>query len=251
MDSTGFNRRGLLVAGAVGAVGAGTLLAGCATSASSADASASTADSTGLPNLTPNPVIDVLAAQRVLPVLRDSSPESAMRTAQAWIEGGCRAVELTTTTPDVFHVAMMLAKERGTVGVGTLHKVQQADQAADAGASYALSFATWPGLIARCQERGLMPVPGTMTPSEVYVSLAAPLIKIFPASLLGPAYVTTLRVLLPGLRTQVTGGIGATPQESRAWLDAGATVVGVDGDMFGTSAGAASQVRDYLAAVAG
>ena len=260
MTGIGFNRRGFLAVGTVGALGAGAALSGCATAsdaAASASASHGTGSpSTGYPNTSTSPTIDTLTAQRIIPVLRDPTPDSAMRTAQAWIAAGCRAVELTTTTPDVFHVAMMLARDGITVGVGTLHNVDQVQQAADAGAAFALSFATWPGLISTATARGMLPIPGTMTPSEVYASLAAPIIKVFPASLLGRDYVRTLALLLPGIRTQVTGGIGSDPADARAWLDAGATIVGVDGDMFGPIDDVSAQLmttraRDYLAAVTG
>ena len=244
MTGIEFDRRSLFAAGAIGA--GGLLLAGCATPAAGEPTSAN-----GLPNTSPYPVVDVLAKQRIVPVLRDPTPDAAMRTAQAWIAAGCKAIELTTTTPDVFHVAQMLANDGVTVGVGTLHNVDQVNQAADSGASFALSFATWPGLIDAAIERGMVPIPGTMTPSEVVASLAAPVVKIFPARLLGVDYLRTLLLLLPGLRTQVAGAETTDPAQARSWLDAGATFIGVDGNMFGpgdsgTAAQITSRAREYL-----
>jgi 2-dehydro-3-deoxyphosphogluconate aldolase/(4S)-4-hydroxy-2-oxoglutarate aldolase len=241
-----FDRRSLFAAGAIGA--GGLLLAGCATPASGEQSSTS-----GLPNTSPDPVVDVLAQQRIVPVLRDPTPEGAMSTAHAWIAAGCEAIELTTTTPDVFHVAQMLAHDGVTVGIGTLHSVDQVNQAADSGASFALSFATWPGLIDAATKRGMVPIPGTMTPSEVVASLAAPVVKIFPARLLGVDYLRTLMLLLPGLRTQVAGADTSDPAQARIWLDAGATFLGVDGNMFGagnngTAARITSSAREYLSA---
>lgn len=241
----------------------GLALAACTTSATgaatSSDGSPSLAATpptitNGLPNTSPNPVVDLLTRQRVVPVLRDSTPESAMRSAQAWVDAGCHAIELTTTTPDVFHVAMMLARDGVTVGIGTLHNIDQVHQAADAGASFALSFATWPGLISAAKERGLVPIPGTMTPSEVVASIEAPVIKVFPAQLLGVDYLRTLLLLLPGLRTQVAGADTADPADARTWLDAGATFVGVSANMFGSvdavgQARVTSGARTYLAAL--
>ena len=250
---------------AAGTAGAGGLaLAGCATqatgatgtSAAAAAASSSSSTSDGLPNTAPNPVVDLLHNQQVVPVLRDPTPDAAMRTARAWVDAGCRAIELTTTTNDVFHVAMMLARDGVTVGVGTLHSVEQVHQAADAGASFALSFATWPGLIAAASERGMVPIPGTMTPSEVVASLAAPVVKIFPAKLLGVDYLKTLLRLLPGLRTQVAGADTTDPAAARVWLDAGATFIGIDGNMFGAvndvgEAQITLRARDYMTHVGG
>jgi len=261
----GFDRRAFLAAGTAGA--GGLALMGCATTATGATAaggasvatdSGSTAASTtdGLPNTSPNPVVSLLEKQQVVPVLRDPSPDTAMRTAQAWVAAGCQAIELTTTTPDVFHVAMMLGRDGVTVGVGTLHSVEQVKQAADAGASFALSFASWPGLISAATEHGMVPIPGTMTPTEVVASLAAPVVKIFPANILGVDYLRTLLVLLPGLRTQVAGADTADPADARIWLDAGATFVGVNANMFGPvndvgGSQITSRARDYLSHVGG
>ncbi|MEI8260905.1 MAG: bifunctional 4-hydroxy-2-oxoglutarate aldolase/2-dehydro-3-deoxy-phosphogluconate aldolase [Actinomycetes bacterium] len=244
MTGIEFDRRSLFAAGAIGA--GGLLLAGCATPASGEQSSTN-----GLPNTSPNPVVDVLATQRIVPVLRDPTPDAAMRTAHAWIAAGCKAIELTTTTPDVFHVAQMLANDGVTVGIGTLHSVDQVNQAADSGASFALSFATWPGLISAATERGMVPIPGTMTPTEVVASLAAPVVKIFPARLLGVDYLRTLMLLLPGLRTQVAGAETVEPAQARTWLDAGATFIGVDGNMFGpgnsgNSSQLTSKAREYV-----
>ena len=110
MTGIGFDRRAFLAAGTAGA--GGLALMGCATAATGAGGasvaadSGSTAASTtdGLPNTSPNPVVSLLQKQQVVPVLRDPSPDAAMRTAQAWVAAGCQAIELTTTTPDVFHV---------------------------------------------------------------------------------------------------------------------------------------------------
>lgn len=251
-----FNRRGLFAAGAVGA--GGLVLSGCSTPADATSTAGlpggpgGTVD--GLPNTSSNATVDLLADTKIVPVLRDPTPDRAMATARAWVEGGCRAIELTTTTPDVFHVAAMLAKDGVTVGVGTMRTVDHIQMAKEAGASFVPSFATWPQLIETASSLGLVPVPGTSTPTEVFASLAAPMIKIFPARILGLDYLETLRVLFPGIRTQVTGGVGLTPADARAWLAAGATIVAPPGDLLGRveeigAAALSQRVRQYRTAV--
>lgn len=225
-------------------------IAACSTS----DEAGKGAPPQGQANTSPDPTADAFAAQRVVPVLRDASPELALATARAWISGGCSVIELTTSTPDVFSAVATLADEGIYVGVGTMHSASQVDEAADAGAKFVLSFATYPELITQAFSRGITPIPGTMTPTEVYNSLAAPVIKIFPASIVGIDFVTYMKLFFPGIRTQVTGGVGSTPDETAEWLRAGATAVGVSGDVCGRVAelGEATvrdNVREYLARV--
>ena len=209
---------------------------------------------TGSPNLAPDATADQFAAQRIVPVLRNPTAEGALATARAWVAAGCSCIEFTTSTPDVFSIAQTLASEGVYVGIGTMRSADHVNSAADAGARYVLSFATFPALIDTAIDRGLTPIPGTMTPTEVFTSLRAPIIKIFPAATVGIGYLEALQIVYPGLRTQVTGGVGATPADSRAWLDAGATAVGVPGDVCGTSendgaAGVTESARRYLAAI--
>jgi 2-dehydro-3-deoxyphosphogluconate aldolase/(4S)-4-hydroxy-2-oxoglutarate aldolase len=218
------------------------------------DSDRSTTHTNGLPNLLPDATADQFAAQQIVPVLRNSTAGGALATAQAWIAAGCTCIELTTSTPDVFTVAERLSAEGAFVGIGTMRSADDVNSAADAGARYVLSFATFPALIDTALDRGLTPIPGTMTPTEVFASLRAPIIKIFPAATVGIGYLKALQVVYPGVRTQVTGGIGATPVDARAWLDAGATAVGVPGDVCGTAEtdgadAVAESVRRYLAAL--
>jgi 2-dehydro-3-deoxyphosphogluconate aldolase/(4S)-4-hydroxy-2-oxoglutarate aldolase len=230
--ASSIGRRTLFSASALGAVA----LAGCATT-SVAATSASTSgagDNDGLPNLEPNVVADAIAAQRVVPVLRDATAEAALNTARAWIAAGCTIIELTTSTPDVFSAARTLVGEGVTVGIGTMRTREHVAQAADAGASFVLSFATFPALIEEALARGITPIPGTATPTEVYVSLAAPVIKVFPAATLGIGYLEALRTVYPGIRTTVTGGITDHPADAIAWLAAGATSVGPGGNLLGS-----------------
>lgn len=187
-------------------------------------------------------------------MLRDPSPQEALATAEAWIAAGCSVIELTTSTPDVFSVVRTLADRGIYVGVGTMRSAEQVSEAAAAGAKFVLSFATFPGLIAQAQAEGITPIPGTMTPTEVFASLQAPLIKVFPAATVGIGYLEALQVVYPGIRTQVTGGIGDTPEDSVAWLKAGATAVGVAGDVCGRVADVGAEAvtqnaRVYLDAV--
>ncbi len=242
------SRRSLLVTAAASSA---AVVAACSTGSS---ANSTSPARSGAPNVDSDPTVDRFTDQRIVPVLRDPSPEKALETARAWISAGCSTIELTTSTPDVFDAARELSDEGIYVGIGTMRNAAQVEASADAGARFVLSFATFPELIDTARERGITPIPGTMTPTEVFASLAAPIIKVFPAATVGIGYLEALQIVYPGIRTQVTGGIGATPEDSLAWLDAGATAIGVSGDVCGDPSAegveAVSQrISSYLAAV--
>lgn len=241
MDETlpdGINRRNLLAAG-LGGIAAATLLGAKAADA----ATGATAD--GLPNAAHHRVLDRMARQRVIPVFRCPTWRVALANARRWIEGGATVVELTTSTPDVHRAARALVADGVTVGIGTMRTRDDVRRAAAAGASIVFAPGTFPALIDEAQRQGIVPVPGTMTPTEVYQSLAAPMIKIYPANVVGIPYLQALLAVYPELRTYPNGGFTSDPAVARAWLDAGATAIGIAGRTLGDAA----EIRAYLAAV--
>ena len=196
-------------------------------------------------------VIDELARQRVLPVLRCSDADDALATARAAAAAGCRVVEVTMSTPGVEAAIGPLVADGLVVAVGTVRDAADVHRLADAGASLVVSFWRPPGFVAAAMAAGIPAIPGGFTTHELAAAQAegAAAVKLFPASLADPSYLAALRPLLPGLRLVVTGGI--EPGGVRPWLDAGALAVGL-GSNLGTAAtvGAAEVERRCRAALA-
>ena len=234
----GIDRRGLLVAGVGGLVAAGGI------GAASADA-ATRGTMDGLPNTTHHRVLDQMARQRAVPVFRDATWQQALASARRWVSGGARVVELTTSTPNVHRAARALVADGVAVGIGTMRTREDVRRAAAAGASVVFAPGTFPALIEQAQAEGIVPVPGTMTPTEVCQALAAPMVKIYPANVVGIPYLEALLAVYPTLRTYPNGGFTADPAIARAWLTAGATAIGIAGSTFDDEAA----IRAYLAAV--
>lgn len=196
-------------------------------------------------------VLDDLAAQRVLPVLRCADAEDAIATARAAASARCRVVEVTMSTPGVEAAIAPLLEDGLAVAVGTVRDAADVARLAAAGASLVVSFWNPPGFVAAATEAGIPAIPGGFTPSELATAEAdgAAAVKLFPASFTGPSYLGALRPLLPDLRLLVTGGI--EPDGVRPWLDAGALAVGL-GSALGTAAtvGATEVERRMRAALA-
>jgi 2-dehydro-3-deoxyphosphogluconate aldolase/(4S)-4-hydroxy-2-oxoglutarate aldolase len=178
---------------------------------------------------------ELLAEQRVLSVVRAGTIPDAAALCAALAEGGIHVVELTFTTPGVDKhlaaAAAYAASPDGTgtvVGAGTVLGADMARAAVDAGASFLVTpavgrFAFDVAEVAR--EAGVPLMPGALTPSEVVAAteLGADVVKVFPASLGGPRHVSDLLGPFPDAALVPSGGV--SPDNARAFLDAGALAV--------------------------
>lgn len=169
---------------------------------------------------------------RLIMVVRAPSAAEAGRAIGAAREGGVRIVEVTFTVPDVLEVIRDLASDpEVVVGAGTVRTIEQAKQAIDAGAQFLVSPGLVDAMMPVAAEAGVLMIPGILTPSEAMraAELGAHAIKLFPASAVGPDYLTALRAPLPDLKVIPSGGVS----ESNAgdWLRAGSVAVGMAGTL--------------------
>lgn len=178
----------------------------------------------------------VLAAQRLLPVLRSAGTEAAVRRTTALLAAGCRAVELTTSVPDWAAAVARTAHledahgRPALIGVGTVTTAAQARAALDAGAAFLVSPYPAPEVREVADRRGAVFIEGGFTPGEIAAAVrAAGSAKVFPAHVGGPDFVRSLRAVLPDAVIVPTGGI--RPAEVPLWLAAGATAVGIGGGL--------------------
>ncbi len=175
-----------------------------------------------------------LAEARVLAVVRAPSADSALLAADALIAGGIHGLEITYTTPDAPAVIRELNARYGEsvyLGAGTVTTPEEAAKAADAGARFLVSPGTRRDLTAAMKETGLLVLTGALTPSEVMAAIeyGTDVVKIFPASLGGPAFLKSLRGPFPDVALMPTGGV--TADNLDAWFAAGAVAVGAGGDL--------------------
>jgi 2-dehydro-3-deoxyphosphogluconate aldolase/(4S)-4-hydroxy-2-oxoglutarate aldolase len=152
------------------------------------------------------------------------------------VEEGVRAVEVTFTTSGALDAVARLAERYGgaaLVGAGTVTTAAEATAAIDAGASFLVSPAVCPDVIATAVAAGVAVVPGAFTPTEVLAAhrAGATSVKVFPAGALGPRYLTDLHGPLPDVPLVPTGRIGI--EEIPAWLQAGAVAVGLGSPLLG------------------
>jgi 2-dehydro-3-deoxyphosphogluconate aldolase/(4S)-4-hydroxy-2-oxoglutarate aldolase len=158
-------------------------------------------------------VLDLLAADRILPVVVLSDAGQAEPLAAALLAGGLHCAEVTFRTDAAEAAIRVLAATSGLlVGAGTVLTPEQADRAVDAGARFVVSPGFGPAVVRRCQELGVPVFPGVATATEIQQALDAGLgvLKFFPAEQLGgAAMVKALAAPFGSVRFLPTGGVTA------------------------------------------
>ncbi|MCU4718627.1 bifunctional 4-hydroxy-2-oxoglutarate aldolase/2-dehydro-3-deoxy-phosphogluconate aldolase [Halapricum hydrolyticum] len=165
----------------------------------------------------------------VVAVLRDIDPEALPKVADALAAAGVTALEVTTDGHDASRTIARLAESTGDevlVGAGTVMDAATASRAIEAGAEFVVSPHLDREVVATANRRSVVVGPGVMTPTEAADAMAAgaDLLKVFPASTVGPDHLSAIRGPLGDVPIMPTGGIG--PDNVEAFFDAGAAVVG-------------------------
>jgi 2-dehydro-3-deoxyphosphogluconate aldolase / (4S)-4-hydroxy-2-oxoglutarate aldolase len=162
-------------------------------------------------------VIARLGRARVLPIATLEDADRAEAVAHALLGDGVDCIEVTLrTAAAVEAIRRVRAIDGMLVGAGTVLSPQQAAEAADAGAHFAVAPGTSPAVVEACRERGLPFFPGVATPSEIETAraLGCTTLKVFPAAQLGgPAFLRAVAAVYPDVRFIPTGGIGVDTVE--------------------------------------
>ncbi|HLS03662.1 MAG TPA: bifunctional 4-hydroxy-2-oxoglutarate aldolase/2-dehydro-3-deoxy-phosphogluconate aldolase [Actinomycetales bacterium] len=150
---------------------------------------------------------------RLVPVVVIDDAADAPALGQALIAGGLPSAEITFRTEAASAAIAALAELPDvTVGAGTVLTPQQVDVAVDAGAQYVVSPGLSRAVVERCQERGVLALPGAVTATEIQAALELGLkaVKFFPAATSGgAAAIKALSAPFPALSFVPTGGISA------------------------------------------
>jgi 2-dehydro-3-deoxyphosphogluconate aldolase / (4S)-4-hydroxy-2-oxoglutarate aldolase len=149
----------------------------------------------------------------VLPAIKLKNTADLLPVAEAMIKGGIRVHEVTMTTPGVLEAFRAIKNAFGDqlhLASGTTLDAAAAYAAIQAGVSIVVSPATIPAVIETAHRYQVACYAGAYTATEVLqvMTLGASMVKIFPASLAGPKYMTNLRMVYPDLNIIPSGGIG-------------------------------------------
>jgi 2-dehydro-3-deoxyphosphogluconate aldolase/(4S)-4-hydroxy-2-oxoglutarate aldolase len=185
-------------------------------------------------------VLDRIVDSGFVAVIRGGRPEDALRIAEACVEGGAAAVEITFTVPGAARVIEQLSKRHGperlAVGAGTVLDAETARIATLSGAQFVVSPALNPETARLCNRYQIPYMPGAGTVREIIDAMecGADIVKVFPGETLGPAFVRAAKAALPHASLMPTGGVSI--ENVREWIAAGCIGVGVGGSLTRSAA---------------
>ena len=176
----------------------------------------------------------------IVPVIRATTPQQAIRAVEAILAGGIPIVEITMTVPDAITAIRSVVqhyRKSVLVGAGTVLTSNQANACLEAGAEFLVSPGFAPVVMNCAQSHGMLAIPGALTPSEIMQAVAhgAELIKVFPCGNVGgPKYLKALRGPFPKISLIPTGGVNAS--NAAEYLKAGAFALGAGADLVDSTA---------------
>lgn len=189
-------------------------------------------------------VLSKIRASGVVAVVRAENEDQAARIADACLEGGVPAVELTFTVPRAHKVIESLAlkytKGEMILGAGTVLDPETARIAILSGAQYIVSPYFDENTVRLCNRYRVPVMPGVMTLREAVLAMeaGADILKLFPGEAFGPQMIKSMMGPLPHARIMPTGGVDVDNVDK--WIAAGAVAVGA-----GSSLTAGAKTGDY------
>jgi len=197
-------------------------------------------------------IIQKILDEKLIAILRGMDEKEIIPIAEALHKGGFRFIEVTfdLKNPDSFPstaraISLIANHFKGEVlaGAGTVVSTELLNIACDAGALYIVSPNTDPEVIRQTRKKGLVSLPGALTPSECQAAhqAGADFIKLFPIGDMGPGYLKAIKAPLSHLRFLAVGGV--TEQNIPAYLQAGAVGFGIGGNLFNKEWIAAKQLE--------
>ncbi|MFE4453527.1 bifunctional 4-hydroxy-2-oxoglutarate aldolase/2-dehydro-3-deoxy-phosphogluconate aldolase [Streptomyces sp. NPDC056796] len=177
----------------------------------------------------------LLRRTRLAAIVRGPDPDAALRTVLTLAEEGVALVEVSLNTADAFGVIRRAAAEAGpgtVIGAGTVLTEDDVARAREAGAGWIVTPALTEAVAASVRA-GLPVLAGALTPTEAVAArrAGADAVKLFPASLGGPAYLKALRDPFPETPFVPVGGVDLAGAEE--YLAHGAVAVGVGSPLAG------------------
>ncbi|WJE14191.1 bifunctional 4-hydroxy-2-oxoglutarate aldolase/2-dehydro-3-deoxy-phosphogluconate aldolase [Halobacillus sp. ACCC02827] len=182
---------------------------------------------------------EILNKLCLTPVIRGVERDKIVPITEALLGGGIKAVEITAETPGAAAMIADVKKEFGTrmlVGAGTVLDPETAKEMIASGAEFIVS----PGLnidtIKLTHRYRKLCVPGVLTPTEISQALTygVAMVKVFPAHVMGPQYIKSLKGPFPDIKVMATGGIHLGNMEE--YLTSGADAVGIGSQLVRPSA---------------
>ena len=180
-------------------------------------------------------ILDRLLSNGVFAVIRMTDTKKLKKVVEAISIGGVKNIEITMTVTNAVNAISELVRSSGNdiiIGAGTVIDTKLVPAVIDAGAKFVVSPIWDINIFKECRRRDVVYVPGCFSPTEIFQAwnAGADVIKVFPATSLGPQFFKDLSGPFPNIRLMPTGGV--TIDNVPEWLKAGAVAIGIGSDLL-------------------
>ena len=185
-------------------------------------------------------ILEVARSQGLLPPFNHTDESIAKKILDAIYAGGLRIIEFTNRSENALPVFKSLVKHAEKnlpgliVGIGTIMSAKQAKQFYKAGAQFIVAPVLTKEVGEFCVKNEVLWVPGAATPTEIVQAheWGADLVKIFPAEVLGPAFVKALKGPCPWVKVMPSGGVTLEEDNLRQWFATDVECIAISSLLF-------------------
>lgn len=180
-------------------------------------------------------IVDAILVQGMLPLFYHDDERVSIELMRTLYKAGVRVFEYTNRGKSALpnFKKMVVARNNEMpdmyLGIGTIKTVSDANVFIEAGTDFIVAPIVNPAVAEIANKLNMLWVPGCMTPTEINIAQEnkALLIKIFPANILGPEFLASIKDLFAGQLFMPTGGVEINTKNLKSWFDAGVCAVGM------------------------
>ena len=180
-------------------------------------------------------VLDSIIQQGMLPLFFYEDAEVSLEIVRTLYRAGVRVMEYTNRAKEAFEnfklIKAAVDKEMPDLffGAGTIKTKEDAVKYTDAGSDFLVAPTVNTAVGEVANKLGGLWIPGCMTPTEIHLAQenGAALIKVFPANVLGPGFVSAVSDVFRGQLFMPTGGVELNQENISGWFKAGVCAVGM------------------------
>ncbi|MFT4153065.1 bifunctional 4-hydroxy-2-oxoglutarate aldolase/2-dehydro-3-deoxy-phosphogluconate aldolase [Parafilimonas sp.] len=178
---------------------------------------------------------ELIQQQSVLPLYFHEDGDISIEVLKALYSAGIRIIEYTNRGDNALANFRKLKDACAEnykdmlLGIGTIKTAEAANAFIQAGADFLISPAWNDEILAICNEKNYLWIPGCMTPTEIAYaeSKGITMVKLFPGNILGPSYISAIKEVFPGMKFMPTGGVSLDKDNLAGWFKSGVVAVGM------------------------
>lgn len=171
----------------------------------------------------------------IVGIVRGLSLEEVKHILPMYREAGLTTIEITMNTANaekIIQYAVDNEPDGLNIGAGTVCTKDDLEKALDAGAQFIVTPILDKKVVKACVKKEIPIFPGAFTPSEIFKAWkwGASMVKVFPATQMGPSYIKELKAPMNQLKLLPTGGVSL--DNMAEFFKAGADGVGMGGQLL-------------------